>query len=732
MPVKPLDFSKLKYDVPASLVVFLVALPLCLGIAVASGTPPITGLIAGIIGGIIVGFFSQSHTSVSGPAAGLTAVVISAVETLGSLELFFAAVALAGVLQFIIGLLKAGIIAEYIPSNVIKGLLAAIGIILIFKQIPHALGVDKDPEGDFSFFQIDGENTLTEFFHAFESVRPGAVLICLISLAILILWKKIKANWAKYLPGTLVVVVAGVAINQFFKGALPGLYIEASHLVNIPKVNLDSGMLHFPALSLFLQWKIWVVAFTIAAVASLETLLNIEAVDNLDPQKRNTPPNRELLAQGAGNLVSGLLGGLPVTSVIVRSSVNLDAGAQTKMSAILHGILMFIAVLLFAPLMNNIPLAALAAILLLTGYKLASINQFKAMYKKGWNQFFPFIVTVLAIYFTDLLIGILIGLSVSAFFILRNSFNNPFAVDTAKLHIGEVLRIELPNQVTFLNKATIKTTLWEIPADSKVIIDASRAQYIDHDVVELIRQFADTVAPEQNIQLKIVGLQEEYFEKDYLQFSNVLDKETQQKLKPLEILALLKDGNKRFVEGRSQQSDYIEQASATSSGQSPMAVIVNCVDSRTSPEIVMDAGLGELITIRVAGNIISPEIIGSIEIGIAKLGAKLILVKGHSQCGAVGVAINRSNSGFIDTITNKIEKAIQDSGYERNSIDVNNDTQMEKIICLNVRNSIREILDQSQLLRDKVNSGEIAIVGAYHDLHTRVIHFEEPYEPNRR
>lgn len=727
MPVKPFDFSHLKADLPASLVVFLVALPLCLGIAVASGTPPITGLIAGVIGGIVIGLLSQSHTSVSGPAAGLTAVVISAVETVGSLEIFFSALVIAGLLQIIIGWIKAGIVADYIPSNVIKGLLAAIGIILIFKQIPHALGVDKDPEGDFSFFQIDGENTLTEFFHAFESVRPGALIICLASLAILILWKKIKMSWAKFLPGTLIVVFAGVAINELFTIIAPGLHIEDSHLVSIPQVEFNAGLLHFPKFSYLLDWKLWVVAFTIAAVASLETLLNLEAVDNIDPQKRNSPPNRELMAQGVGNTISGLLGGLPITSVIVRSSVNIDSGAKTKLSAILHGFLLLTSVMLLAPFMNRIPLAALAAILLITGYKLASIKEFKAMYKKGWNQFFPFLVTVLAIYFTDLLVGILIGLCVSIFFILRNSFRNPFAVDTAKLHIGEVITVELPNQVTFLNKATIKNTLWGIPENSKVIIDASRASFIDHDVVEIIRQYADIVAPENNIQLNLVGLQEEYFEKDYVQFSNVLDKVTQQKLKPLEILEILKAGNVRFVAGQSQQTNYIEQASATSSGQSPMAVIVNCVDSRTSPEIVMDAGLGELITIRVAGNIISPEIIGSIEIGVAKLGAKLIVVKGHSQCGAVGVAVNKSNTGYMDYITSKIEPAIQKSGYERDKIDSNNDAQMEKIICLNVQNSIEELLSQSAMLREKVRSGEIAIVGAYHDLKSRQIHFEKPY-----
>ncbi len=727
MPSKHLNFSHLKADLPASLVVFLVALPLCLGIAVASGTPPITGLIAGVIGGIVIGLLSKSQTSVSGPAAGLTAVVISSVETLGSLELFFSAIVIAGLLQIIFGWIKAGIVADYIPSNVIKGLLAAIGIILIFKQIPHALGVDKDPEGEFSFFQIDGENTLSEFFHAFESVRPGALIICLASLAILIFWKKIRMSWTKFLPGTLVVVFAGVGLNELFTIIAPGLHIEDSHLVSIPQVEFNAGLLHFPKFSYLLDWKLWVVAFTIAAVASLETLLNLEAVDNIDPQKRNSPPNRELMAQGIGNTFSGLLGGLPITSVIVRSSVNIDAGAKTKLSAVLHGFLLLTSVVLLAPFMNSIPLSALAAILLVTGYKLASIKEFKAMYKKGWNQFFPFLVTVLAIYFTDLLVGILIGLSVSIFFILRNSFRNPFAVDTATLHIGDVITVELPNQVTFLNKATIKNTLWGIPANSKVIIDASRASYIDHDVVEIIRQFADVVAPENNIQLNLVGLKEVYFEKDYVQFSNVLDKVTQQKLKPLEILEILKAGNVRFVAGQSQQTNYIEQASATSGGQSPMAVIVNCVDSRTSPEIVMDAGLGELITIRIAGNIISPEIIGSIEIGVAKLGAKLIVIKGHSQCGAVGVAVNKSNTGYMDYITSKIEPAIIKSGYERDKIDANNDTQMEKIICLNVQNSIEELLSQSAMLREKVKSGEIAIVGAYHDLQSRIIHFEKPY-----
>ncbi len=484
----------IKQDFPASLVVFLVALPLCLGVALASGAPLLSGLISGIIGGIVVGFLSQSHTSVSGPAAGLAAVVLSSIMQLGSFETFLLAVVIAGVLQVVMGIAKAGFIANYIPSNVIKGLLAAIGLILILKQIPHAFGIDKDVENDFTFFQQDGENTFSELLSIVNYFSWGSVVIAILSMLVLIYWDKISIKSIKIIPVSLFVVILGVVCNAFFIYYFPSFAIETSHLVHIPKFDGVQSLLTFPNFSGIANYQVWVVAFTIAIVASLETLLNLEAVENIDPHKRQASPNRELFAQGIGNILSGLIGGIPITSVIVRSSVNINAGAASKVSTILHGLFLLISLILLSPIINLIPLASLASILILTGYKLTKVSLFRDMYKKGLNQFIPFVVTILAIVFTDLLMGVLIGLAVSIFYLLKSNFKNPFVLQKETLHIDEIVRMELPNQVSFLNKASIKDTLWSIPNDSKIIIDASNTDFIDSDILEIITDFKQTIS----------------------------------------------------------------------------------------------------------------------------------------------------------------------------------------------------------------------------------------------
>ncbi len=715
-------FSKLKSDIPASIVVFLVALPLCLGVALASGAPLISGVISGIIGGIVVGLLSGSHTSVSGPAAGLAAVVLSAITQLGIFEVFLMAVVIAGFIQLVSGIAKAGFIANYIPSNVIKGLLAAIGIILILKQIPHAVGFDKDTEEDFSFFQKDGENTFSELLNVFSFFKIGAIIISVLSLFILIYWDKTPLKKFKFFPASLFVVILGVVINIIFKNFAPSLFIEESHLVNIPKIDSVSSLITLPSFASIGNYQVWIVAFTIAIIASLETLLNLEAVENIDPHKRQASPNRELIAQGTGNILSGLLGGIPITSVIVRSSVNINSGAETKLSAILHGIFLLISILLISPLLNLIPLASLAAILLVTGYKLAKVSLFRDMYKKGLNQFIPFVTTILAIVFTDLLIGILVGLAVSIFYLLKSNFKNPFTLEKEKLHIGETLRLELSNQVSFLNKASIKETLWSLPNNSKVIIDASYSDFIDNDVLEIIEDFKKTVSVEKNIQLNILGLKEKYKLDDHIQFVNVLDKEGQQNLRPADVLDILKKGNERFLKGKWTEKYLKHQVNATSLGQNPMAVIVSCIDSRTSPELIFDAGLGDILSIRIAGNIVNKEIIGSIELACLKMGTKLIVVLGHSNCGAVVSAIRSVSGGHISSITGKIEKAIQDCNCDRNKIEQDK-TIFDQVAKANVQNSISEILNESDLLQEKIHTGEIDIVSAFYDTTTGEVIF---------
>ncbi|MBK8967487.1 MAG: SulP family inorganic anion transporter [Saprospiraceae bacterium] len=504
-----------KGDLSASIVVFLIAVPLCLGIALASGAPLFSGLIAGIIGGIVIGALSNSHTSVSGPAAGLTAVVLVSIQQLGSFQAFLLAVVFAGVLQYVLGLVRAGSIANFFPNSVIKGMLTGIGIIIILKQIPHALGYDKDAEGDMAFFEPGGSNTLSSIWDSIALyIHPGATLVTLIGLAILILWERpaIKSKVGA-IPGALVAVLAGVLINQAFEAAGSSWAILPEHLVNIPiasSLNEFFGQFLFPDFS---QWNnplVYQIALTVCAVASIETLLCIEAVDKIDPEKRTTNPNKELQAQGIGNLVSGLIGGLPITSVIVRSSANLNAGARTKLSAILHGVFLVVCVLLIPGLLNMIPLAALAAILLQVGYKLAKVSIFKQMWASGKYQWWPFIITVLAVVFTDLLTGVLIGLGASVFAILRGNMKNAYFFHKEEYHEGDLIRIELSQEVSFLNKASIKLTLEHLPEGANVLIDATDTAYIDHDVLEIIREFTALKAPAKNITVQLSGFHERY------------------------------------------------------------------------------------------------------------------------------------------------------------------------------------------------------------------------------
>lgn len=508
-----ISVKNLKYDLPAGLVVFLVALPLCLGIALASKAPLFSGLIAGIVGGLVVAALSKSTFSVSGPAAGLTAIVASAIVDLGSFELFLLAVVLAGIIQIILGYINAGFISNYVPSSVIKGMLAAIGVILILKQIPHALGYDKDAEGDFFFTQLDGENTFTEIVTSFTHVHWGAIIIAIISLAVLLLWELPqlkKYTFFKFVPGALIVVILGIGINEFYRVSMAEYYLSGAELVSLPVANSPNqffSFFTFPDFTGFTHIGVYIAAFTLAIIASIESLLSVEATDKLDPFKRNTPTNAELKAQGVGNVVSGLIGGLPITAVIVRSSANINSGAKTKLSGIIHGVFLLVSVMFLATVLNKIPLASLAAILLLVGYKLAKVSLFKSMYKLGWEHFLPFIVTLVAIQFSDLLKGIGIGLLVSIFFILRNNHKRGYDLIQEKLNGIIRTHIKLAEDVTFVNKGNLIISLAEIPRGSHLIIDGSKSQSIDLDVIEVIHDFKNT-AYLKNIQLELINIPE--------------------------------------------------------------------------------------------------------------------------------------------------------------------------------------------------------------------------------
>jgi MFS superfamily sulfate permease-like transporter len=491
-------------DIPSSLVVFLVALPLCLGIALGSGAPLFSGLIAGIIGGIVVGALSGSQLSVSGPAAGLTAIVVVAIGKLQVYEAFLLAVVLAGVFQVILGYIKAGILGDYIPGSVIKGMLAAIGLILILKQIPHLNGFEADFEGDQTFEQKDGQNTLTEIYYSFANMVPMAFGLGILSLVMQWAWDKYLVKLGKVfklIPAPLIVVLACTFINEFLKVGRPDLALTGAHLVQIPIAGSAGEFLSFftrPDFSHLGNIAVWTTAITIALVASLETLLNVEAADELDPYQRVTPTNRELKAQGVGNMISGMIGGLPITSVIVRTSANIYSGAKTKMSAILHGIFLLSSVALIPAVLNLIPLTALAGVLIYTGFKLAKPAIFMKFYQKGMDQFMPFVITVTAILFTDLLVGILIGCVVGLFFVMRSNFKS--AVMIVNDHNRYLFRLR--KDVSFLNKPIIKYKLEEVKENSSVLIDATRADYIDKDVIEVIEDFM-IHAPLKNIKVEL-------------------------------------------------------------------------------------------------------------------------------------------------------------------------------------------------------------------------------------
>lgn len=507
-------------DIPASLVVFLVALPLCLGVAHAStnikgmeGMPNIfSGVIAGIVGGIVVGLFSRSRIGVSGPAAGLIMIVLSAITTLGSFEGFLVAIILAGILQIFAGFFGLGILANYFPSAVIKGMLAAIGITLILKEIPHAMGYDADFFGDQEFIQPDGHNTFSELFYALNSLHPGAIVISVISLFILILFERPfmkKVALFKILPGALFVVLLGIAMNFLFSLFGQNFVISEKHLVQLPVANSMSDLVSFfsfPDFTFLKNPNTYIIAFTIALVGSLETLLSVEATDKLDPEKHHTPTNRELKAQGIGNMVSGMIGGLPITQVIVRSSANVNAGGKSKISTMLHGTLLLVSVIFIPNLINMIPLASLAAILIVVGYKLAKLQLFKHLYKLGFDQFIPFIATIVGVLFTNLLVGIGIGMAFSIFYILRKNLRNNYSLTTKIIGDKKEIIINLSEEVTFLNKGSIQKTLLHLPENSDVIIDGTRCKAIDYDVLEIIQEFKKYMSKEKNIDLTTINI----------------------------------------------------------------------------------------------------------------------------------------------------------------------------------------------------------------------------------
>ena len=739
MPTTSLfSLTSLPRDLIAGMVVFLVALPLCLGVALASNAPLISGLLAGIVGGIVVGLVSRSHTSVSGPAAGLTAIVASQIAALGSFETFLLAVMIGGLIQIGLGLAQFGFLSAYFPSSVIKGLLAAIGVILILKQIPHVLGHDSDPEGEMRFWQPDHENTLTELVLVLGDFHLGAAVIGLLSIALLIVWDQIPSLKKSLVPAQLIVVLLGVGSSQLFQYLGGGWAIEDSHLVQVPvsrSLPEFTGFLLFPNFSQWSNPAVYTAGLTIAIVASLESLLNLKAVDKIDPKQRSSPASRELLAQGIGNLLVGLIGGIPVTAVIVRSSVNIDAGGQTKLATIMHGLLLLVCAMYLAVWLNLIPLSCLAAILLVTGLKLVSPALVRQMWNQGRYQFAPFAITVLSIVFTDLLIGIGIGLAVSLSFILSSNLRRPQRCIVERHLGGEVLHVELANQISFLNQPALEQVFNSIPRGGHLLLDAQNSVYIDPDILSMIRDFKLKTAPIRGVQVSLRGFRDKYGLHDEIQYVDYSTRELQRLLTPHQVLEILKEGNERFRTGQRLTRDLQRQLRATSLGQNPLAVVLSCIDSRTPAELILDLGLGDIFSIRIAGNVTSPKVLGSLEYGCVVAGAKLIVVIGHTQCGAVTAAVNLDGQDVdieqatgcqhLEPIIHEIQQAIDTQS--RPSREHWSEPEMADFINVvarrNVAHSVELILQQSQTINRLVQEGRIAVIGAMYEVDSGRIDF---------
>ena len=730
--------TRILRDLAAGLVVFFVAIPLCLGIALASNAPLISGIIAGVVGGVVVGLLSGAHLNVAGPAAGLAAVVASQIHALGSLPAFGLAIVIAGGIQILMGLARAGSFAAFFPSGVIKGLLAAIGILLILKQVPHLVGHDTDPEGDWAFLQMDAENTISELGETIYDLHPGAATIGLLSLGLLFAWNQVRPLKRSPVPSSLLVVFLGLCLAALFRRWGAPWAIQPNHMVQVPVLeglgNLSS-IFSFPDWSRISDPKVYTAAVTLAVVASIETLINTEAVEKLDPLKRNTPSNRELIAQGCGNITSGLLGGLPVTAVIVRSSVNVTAGARTKLSTIFHGVLLAVCVVLAPRALNQIPLACLAAILFHTGLKLVSPSIFRRMWRMGWTQFLPFVVTIIAIVTTDLLKGVVIGMLASFAFILRSNLRHPLRTIQEKHLGGDVLRIELANQVSFLNRAALSDTLDTIPANGHVLLDARHTDYIDPDVLDMIRDYEREVAPARKVQVSLTGFEDQYKVRNHTEFVDYSNRDIQRSLKPEEVLQLFRDGNERFRSGKRLTRDLTRQVGATADGQFPLAVILTCIDSRTPTELIFDLGVGDSFTIRIAGNVAKDKVLGSMEYACSVAGAKLVLVMGHTRCGAVGAAVDlftqkktayeATQCEHLDAIVGEIQKAIEPArlpghqpwpAAERERI-------VDGVARSNVRRTMQHVRSSSRVLNSLVEGGKIAIVGGLYDVRTGVVDF---------
>lgn len=719
----------LKYDLVSGLVVFLVAIPLCLGIAIASGAPLLSGIISGILGGLVVGLLSGSQVSVSGPAAGMATIVITTIAELGSFNAFLAALIIAGAIQILIGSLKAGFIADYIPSNVVQGLLCAIGILLIVKQLPLAFTLSSNiHELNTHLLETTEGFTFLPFKELMNHINTGAICISLLSFFVLYFFDKTRQLILKEIPGPIVVVTLGILINEGFVLYNSPLAQNQPQLVNIPKLMGFEHLLQQLNAHDWSSWenpKVYFYGFILAVIASLETLLNVKAAEKLDKERRYYSKNHELMAQGIGNLLAGFLGGLPITSVIVRTSVNIQAGAKTKLATILHGLFILLAIRYLPEVLNKIPLCSLAAILIYTGYKLTKPEIYRKIYLQGMDRFIPFIVTLIAIIVFNLLAGILLGLMMSLFFILKS--NSSARLDLIKEYYpgGVINRLILPQQISFLNKASLVAELESIPRNSQLIIDARSSSYIDKEILDLIQEFYEEKAPLKSIALNLLGFKKQYAIHDYMDFINVTTYDVQSALSPPQVLHILREGNQRFIHDvRIHRATKLDIQN-TAKMQHPIAVVLGCIDSRVPVETIFDMTFGDLFITRVAGNVISDDILAGIEYACDVVGAKLIVVLGHTRCGAIAAACDGVEKGHITQLLAKIQPAIT---AEKNTTDnrTSQNQQFTKYVTeLNVANTVQQIYEQSKILRNMIDKEEIGLVGSVYDVSSGKVHFRD-------
>lgn len=720
---------QLKFDFVAAIVVFLVAIPLCLGIALASGTPLFSGILSGIIGGIVVGTLSGSQVSVSGPAAGMAAVVFAAIIQLGDFNTFLLALVLAGVLQILVGSLRAGFVVEYVPSNVVQGLLCAIGILLIIKQLPFAFTLSADlKELEAHLLETTEGMAFSPLIDFSRHINIGAAIISCISFGILLFFEKTRIKLFQGIPASIIVVLAGILINEVFLINDSSFAQNNPHLVNIPQHQGFSDFFNqfqFPAWSSWMNPKVYLYGLIIAVVASLESLLNVKAGEKLDKKRRSCSKDRELIAQGVGNFMAGLLGGIPVTSVIVRTSVNIQAGSKTKMSAVFHGFLLLFAVLLIPGWLNKIPLSSLAAILIYTGYKLTKPAIYRSIYQQGFDRFIPFIATVFSIVFFNLLTGILIGLAISLFYILKSNSQARLDIIKEIYPNGATNRLVLPQQITFLNKASLVAELDAIPKNSQLIIDARYSHYIDKEIVELIKEFQQEKAQHKQIALNLIGFKDKYDIHNYIDFINVTTYDVQATLTPLEVLTILCEGNQRFLnDTRIHRSSKID-IKHTAKTQHPMAVILGCIDSRVPVETIFDMSFGDLFCVRVAGNVVNDDILASIEYATHVAGAKLIVVLGHTRCGAICAACDGVEKGHITQLLAKIKPAVNAESETTTDRNSSNSQFVANVTSLNIANTLQQIYSNSEILKLMIDQDTIGIVGATYNVESGHVVFSD-------